>query len=137
VFHSHNFLRQMSDLGVPLLAVGPGTNTMHTKKTTAAGITSPMTAMSHVGIVSWFSWGKDMERSTGEKGRLKGVRYSHPAPTAAIALIGGQPWWSCCALNDVLVWLYGGRPRVCEALDLHDDDPVKDVRQNESYRGHA
>jgi hypothetical protein len=109
----------MSDLGVPLLAVGPGTNIMHTRKTMAAGMTSPITAMSHVGIVSWFSWGKDIERSTGEKGRLKGVRYSHPAPTAAIALLGSG-----------IVTEYATN-------DLHDDDPVKDVRQDESYRGHA
>jgi hypothetical protein len=89
----------MSDLGVPLLAVGPGTKTIHTMKMVAAGMTSPMMAMSHVGIVSWFSWGKDMERSTGEKGRLKGVRNSQPAPTAAIALFSSQPWCLWYALN--------------------------------------
>jgi hypothetical protein len=50
---------------------------------------------------------------------LKGVRYSHPAPTAAIALLGSG-----------IVTEYATN-------DLHDDDPVKDVRQDESYRGHA
>lgn len=52
VFHSHNFLLQISDLDVPRLAVGPGTKMMHTRKMIAAGMMSPITTMSHVGMVS-------------------------------------------------------------------------------------
>lgn len=70
VFHSHSFLLQIKDLGVPRLAVGPGTKMMHTRKMIAAGMTSPMTANSHVGMVSLFLNGYDMSRLTGENGRL-------------------------------------------------------------------
>ena len=52
VFHSQNFLRHIKLFGVPLLAVGPGTKIRQTKKVTIAGITSPMTINSHVGMVS-------------------------------------------------------------------------------------
>jgi hypothetical protein len=57
MFHSHSFLRQMSALEVPLLAVGPGTKTMHTTKMMPAGAMSETTMSSHVGIVSWCSKG--------------------------------------------------------------------------------
>jgi hypothetical protein len=70
MFHSHSFLRQMSALEVPLLAVGPGTKTMHTTKMMPAGAMSETTTRSHVGMVSWCSKGYEMLRSTGEKGRL-------------------------------------------------------------------
>lgn len=86
VFHSQIFLLQIRDFGVPRLAVGPGTKIKQTTKVMAAGATSPQTTRSHVGIVSCFSKGYDILRSTGEKGRWKGVMLFHPAPTAAIAL---------------------------------------------------
>lgn len=86
VFSSHSFLLQMSALGVPLLAVGPGTKIMQTKKTMAPGAMSATTTSSHVGIISWCWNGYEMFRSTGEKGRLYGKMYSKPAPIAAIAL---------------------------------------------------
>jgi hypothetical protein len=70
MFSSHSFLRQMSALGVPLLAVGPGTKTKHTTKMMAAGATSVTRMRSHVGMVSWCWNGYEMLRSTGEKGRL-------------------------------------------------------------------
>jgi hypothetical protein len=76
----------MSDVGVPFFAVGPGTKTKQTMKVMAAGMTRATTTSSHVGIVSSCSKGYDIERSTGEKGRWKGLMYSQPAPTAAIAL---------------------------------------------------
>ena len=87
MFHSQSFLLQMSDLGVPLLAVGPGTKTMHTTKMMPAGITSETSTSSHVGIVSLCWKGYEMLRSTGEKGRLYGKMYSQPPPTAAMALL--------------------------------------------------
>lgn len=86
VFHSHTFLLNMREVGVPFLAVGPGTKTKQTMKVMAAGMTRATTTSSHVGMVSSFSKGYDIERSTGEKGRWKGFINSHPAPTAAIAL---------------------------------------------------
>lgn len=87
VFHSQSFLLQINDLGVPLLAVGPGTKIRQTMRMMAAGATSEIITRSHVGIVSWFSNGYDIERSTSEKGRWNGSMYSQPAPTAAIAII--------------------------------------------------
>jgi hypothetical protein len=57
MFHSQSFLRQMSALGVPRLAVGPGTNTMHTTKMMPAGATRATRMSSHVGMVSWCSKG--------------------------------------------------------------------------------
>lgn len=86
VFHSHNFLLNISDVGVPFLAVGPGTKTKQTTKVMAAGITRATTTSNHVGIVSSCSKGYDIVRSTGEKGRWNGLIYSQPAPTPAIAL---------------------------------------------------
>ena len=86
VFNSHSFRLHISDFGVPLLAVGPGTKIKQTKKIITPGAIKEQSMRSHVGIVSWCSKGKDIERSTGENGRWKGVIYSHAAPTAAMPL---------------------------------------------------
>jgi hypothetical protein len=86
VFHSHSFLRIISDIGVPFLAVGPGTKIKQTRNVMAAGATRPTTTSSHVGIVSCSSKGYDIERSTGENGRWKGFMASQAPPTAAIML---------------------------------------------------
>ena len=103
VFHSQSFLLQMSDVGVPRLAVGPGTKTMQTRKMMAAGITSETTTSSQVGIISDVWKGYDMSRLTRENGRLKGVRYSQPAPTAAIALRNCQSWFDSMFVNAQLL----------------------------------
>lgn len=87
VFHSQSFLLQMSDLGVPRSAVGPGTQTRHTIMTMAAGAMSETTTRSHVGIISLVWYGYDIERSTGEKGRRKGSTYSQPPAMAAMAMM--------------------------------------------------
>lgn len=52
VLSSHSFLRMISDFGVPLLAVGPGTKIMHTTKTITAGATSDMSMRRYVGMAS-------------------------------------------------------------------------------------
>jgi hypothetical protein len=52
VLSSHSFLRMMSDFGVPLLAVGPGTKIKHTRKTIAAGATSDTSMRRYVGMRS-------------------------------------------------------------------------------------
>lgn len=141
VFHSQSFLLQMSDFGVPRLAVGPGTKTMQTRKMMAAGITSETTTNSQVGIISDVWKGYDMSRLTRENGRLNGVRYSQPAPTAAIALRNCQSWFRfdvcVCA---VAAWFCSMWTRVQRAtgyrqatFDVHDAYPIEDVRQHQPY----
>ena len=65
-----------------------------------AGATSETTMRSHVGIVSLVWKGYAMVRSTGEKGRWWGSTYSHPPPTAAIALFASQFWVSFVIARD-------------------------------------
>jgi hypothetical protein len=86
VLSSQSFLRQMSDFGVPRLAVGPGTKSRQTMKMMAAGATRLQKMRSHVGMRSWCWNGYEMLRSTGEKGRLYGKMNSQPPPTAAMPL---------------------------------------------------
>ena len=57
VFHSQSFLRHIKLFGVPLFAVGPGTNIRQTKKVMSAGMMRAMSINSHVGIVSCCSKG--------------------------------------------------------------------------------
>jgi hypothetical protein len=52
IFHSQSFLLQISALDVPLLAVGPGTKSMHTTKMMPAGAINETRIRSHVGMVS-------------------------------------------------------------------------------------
>jgi hypothetical protein len=127
VFHSHSFLLQMSDFAVPRLAVGPGTKMMDTTKTMAAGMMKATRTKSHVGIVSCFSNGYDMSRLTGENGRLNGVRNSQPAPRAAIPL-------QTCVSCELLLRCYRADGRERATIDVHDADPIKDVRQYQPYR---
>jgi hypothetical protein len=94
-FHSQILRRHTRDFGVPLPTVGPGTKTSETTKTIAAGITKPTTMSSHVGIVSCFWKGKDIERSTTEKGRWNGVIEFQPPPTANMALLYNQQRATC------------------------------------------
>ena len=68
------------------MTVGPGTKSRQTKNIMPAGAIKLTTTRSHVGIVSSFSKGKEMERSTTEKGRWKGVMLFQAAPTPAMAL---------------------------------------------------
>jgi hypothetical protein len=89
-FNSHIFRFHTSDFGVDLLTVGPGTKKRQTMKTAPAGTTKAMTIRSHVGMVSFASYGYDMERSTKENGRWKGVMPFQAAPTAAMAAMAIQ-----------------------------------------------
>ena len=69
LFHSHNFLRQISAFDVRLLTIGPGTKIRQTRKMMTPGMTSPATMRSHVGIFSFSTYGNEMDRSRSEKGR--------------------------------------------------------------------
>ena len=86
VFHSHNFILHMRDVGVPCATPGPGVNTSDTTVVTIAGIINAIVTRRAVDIFSCSTYGKDMSGSTGEKGRWLGVRFQKPAPTAAIPL---------------------------------------------------
>lgn len=97
LFHSQNLRRHISDLGVDGLAVGPGTKIKQTKKMMTAGATSATTASNHVGMVSGSVCGKEMDRSSSEKGRWYGLISFQPAPTAAMPLFGDTLDWGASA----------------------------------------
>lgn len=52
VFHSHNFNLQMTDFGVPRVALGPGVSASATNAVMIAGITKAMTTRTPVDIFS-------------------------------------------------------------------------------------